>query len=294
MSGQRASASRLRLTTANLFDFNKPPVDERRQRAQVGFLRDELCPDVLCVQEFWCAARHPDDPELVAAFDVFRDEMGMDGRLAWASSWCHVAVLWRPDRAGLESWQEFSRWPFHHTLGVAELDVGATRPWRIATTQLSPACPRARFTEAGLVAMAGLGNLAAVTFLGADFNAAGAEPALAGQDGPFYDPEPYQDQRPGLPHQLYQVAWQDDPEAPPVVDRRALERLRRAGLVDVAWHLRAPWTPTSGHHGIDPHGSRRPDGWRASAGAVDLVTDLAVASTGHSDHREVTISVRTG
>jgi hypothetical protein len=115
--------------------------------------------------------------------------------------------------------------------------------------------------------MAGLGNPAAVTFIGADFNAPGTEPTLPGQNGQFYDPEPYPDQQPGLPHQLYQVAWDDNPDAPPVVDRRAMERLRRAGLIDVAWHLHTPWTPTTGHHPADPHGNRRPDAWGASTTA---------------------------
>jgi hypothetical protein len=281
----------VRLTTANLLDFNKPPVNEQRQHAQVAFLRDEE-PDVLCIQEFWHATHDPDNPRLAAAFAAFRDELGMDGRLAWASSWCHVAVLWNPNTAELRSWEEFSRWPFHHTLGVAELDVGAGRPWRIATTQLSPAGPEARFTEANLVAMAGLGDPETITFLGADFNAPSAEPALPDQGRPFYDPEPYHGQPPGLPQQLYQVTWDDNPDAPPVVDRRAMERLRRGGLVDVAWYLRIPWTPTTGHH-ADPHGYRRIDGWRASAAALDLVTAHQVAATDHSDHREVTITART-
>lgn len=96
------------------------------------------------------------------------------------------------DRPGL--WQEYSWRLFHHTLGVATLDVGGTEPWRIATTQLSPASPEARITEANLLAMTGLGDPATVTFLGADFNATSAEPEPAppGQDGHFYDPEPYQ------------------------------------------------------------------------------------------------------
>lgn len=282
----------LKLATANLFDFNKSPVDQRRQRDQVTYLRDEINPDVLCVQEIWHATRDPDDPGLAAAFAELADRLGMHGRLAWASSWCHVAVLWDPDKIGLVSWQEYSRWPFHHTLGVATLDVGDTKPWRIATTQLSPAGPEARTTEANLLAMAGLGDPATVTFLGADFNSPSAEPALPGQDRRFYDPEPYQDQPPGMPHHLYQVTWNDDPHAPPVVDRRAMEHLRRAGLVDVAWHLRKPWASASGHHPTDPHGLRRVDGWRASAAALELVCDYFVADTAHSDHREVTIEVQ--
>lgn len=292
MSGHQTPSNCLRMTTANLFDFNKCPVDEQRQRAQLAFLRDELRPDVLCVQELWHPTRNPDDPDLATAFAAFRDELGMDGRLAWASSWCHVAVLWRPDRASLESWQEWSRWPFHHTLGMAELDVGDRRPWRVATAQFSPASPQARLTEANLVAMAGLGNPSVVTFLGADFNAPAAEPALPGQNRRYYDPEPYENQRPGLPHQLYQVVWNDDPTAPPVVDRRATEQLRRAGLVDVAWYLHSPWTPTTGHHPADPHGDRRIDGWRASAAALQHVNTIEVADTEHSDHREVTITVQ--
>jgi hypothetical protein len=66
----------MRLTTANLFGFNKPPVNEKRQRDQVEFIRDKICPDILCVQEFWHATADPDDPALAAAFADFREQLG--------------------------------------------------------------------------------------------------------------------------------------------------------------------------------------------------------------------------
>jgi hypothetical protein len=274
------------MITANLFDFNKAPVHEQRQAAQVAYLRDRRA-DVLVVQEFWHETRDPDDRRLAAAFAEFCEAVGMTGRLAYAASYCHIAVLWNSNSVELAGWQTYEKWPFHHALAVATLDVGDEKPWRVATTQLSPARPEPRATEAALVAMAGLGNPSMVTFLGADFNTPGSELAVPGQPGRFYDPEPYAGQKPGLAHQLYQVQWNEDPDAEPIVDRRATETLRRAGLVDVAWHLRSPWMPTTGHHPADPHGSRRIDGWRASAAGLDRVDSITVAETTHSDHREV-------
>jgi hypothetical protein len=228
----------------------------------------------------------------------------MHGRLAPARSHHHVGVLWRPDRARLLAWQDYSHWSaLHHALGVAILDLGAGGPWRVAAVHLNPADPTARYIEAGLIASAGLGEPWRPTLLGGDFNAAGAEPALGsagderGDERGFYDPEPYREQ-PRQPHQQHQVSRADDPAAPPRLDRRALERLRRAGLVDVAWHLRVPWAPTTGYHS-DPHGDRRgrrrgrgrPDGWRASAAALPHITDYRVEEDIGSDHRPVTITL---
>lgn len=283
----------MRLCTANLFDYGKAPVDEDRQHREREAIRSDR-PDVLCVQEFWYASRDPDDRALARAFATFCEQLGMEGRLAWAPSFCHVAILWREDVAGLVSWDEYSRWRWHHALGMAVLDIGAAKPIRVATTQLHPADPMARFCEAGYLAMAGLGNPKLITFLGGDFNAAGREPALAGQEGPFYDPEPYRDQERGLPHQQFQVEWNDDPDADALLDRRALERARRAGLVDIAHQLRVPWQRTSGHHPSDPHGDRRPDGWRGSAAALPLVEGYQVVETVDSDHARATIVIDPG
>jgi endonuclease/exonuclease/phosphatase family metal-dependent hydrolase len=155
----------------------KAPIDADRQRREREAIR-AAAPDVLCVQEFWHATRDPDDPALARAFTEFGDQLGMNGRLAYAPSFCHVGVLWRPETAGLESWQEYSRWQWHHALGMAVLDVGAAKPIRVATTQLHPADPAGRFAEAGYLAMAGLGNPNPITFLGADFNGAGREPGI--------------------------------------------------------------------------------------------------------------------
>lgn len=95
----------MRLTTANLFDFGKPPMNRDRQDRQERFLRDELQPDVLCIQEFWHDTRDPDDRELAQVFTAFCDRLGMQGRLAWAR--CHVALLWNPRRAELRGWDEY-------------------------------------------------------------------------------------------------------------------------------------------------------------------------------------------
>lgn len=280
------------LTTANLFDYNKAPIAEDRQRRLREAIRSAR-PDVLCVQEFWHDTNDPDDPSLARVFAQFCDKLGMVGRLAYAPSRCHVGVLWHPDKAKLDGWQEYSRWQWHHALGVATLDIGATKPIRVATTQLHPADPDGRFAEVGYLAMAGLGNPNPITLLGADFNAAGREPALPGQAGPFYDPEPYRDQPRGQLHQQFQVHWNDDPDAEALVDRRALERSRRAGLVDIAHHLGLPWQRTSGHHPADPHGDRRPDAWRGSSAALALVEDYQVDETDDSDHARVTIRIAT-
>jgi exonuclease III len=79
------------------------------------------------------------------------------------------------------------------------------------------------------------------------------------------------------------------------VDRRAAERLRRAGLIDAACHLGVPWEASSGHWPGDPHGPRRVDRFLASA---DLAAGLAThrvwrtpAALGLSDHLPVVIGL---
>ncbi|OLE21295.1 MAG: hypothetical protein AUG49_22410 [Catenulispora sp. 13_1_20CM_3_70_7] len=112
--------------------------------------------------------------------------------------------------------------------------------------------PETRFSEAARIASLTGGKTAVVC---GDFNGPSSERR---PDGTFYDPDPLVE-RPWHEAVVYQAAWDDDPEAAPRVDRRAAERLRRAGLADVAVALDAPWQATTGHWPADPHGPRRID-----------------------------------
>ncbi|MEV6602793.1 endonuclease/exonuclease/phosphatase family protein [Kutzneria sp. NPDC051319] len=280
--------SLLTMVSYNLMDYNKPPIDDPRQFQQREFIRTEIRPDILCVQEFWHVSRDPDDKAMHAVFAEFADQLGMVGRLAWASSYCNIGVLWRPEVATEVAWQEYSHWQYHHTLGLATLDIGASKSLKVATTHLTPFCAQSRFSEAGYVAI--LGNPAVPAIIGADWNTVGQEPALDGTG--HYDPEPYADQQPDHGYQIHQVEWSDDPKAT-AIDRRALERLRRAGLFDVAHHLRAPWQATTGHHPSDPHGGRRIDAFRASKAALSALSDHRVWDYRVGDHKPISVQLDT-
>ena len=235
----------LRVITYNLHNYSDT-ADRAEQRALIR----SLGADVLCVQEI---RHHTDDPHDPGLGGLFRDlcaDLDMDGRLAFARSGHHTAVLWRPDMT-LKTWTDYRHWPWHHGCGVAELDVGARQPLQVAVTHLSPFSPDQRAHEAQL-----LGALAPSPdrwmIVGADLNAPSAEA-----------PEPYADQDPRGRHQLHQRIvsdiWPAGSDVAPV-DRRAALLLDRHGLRDLA--DRGPGTPspmTTGHHPADPHGPRRPD-----------------------------------
>jgi hypothetical protein len=204
----------VKLTTANLFDYNKPPIDIDRQDRQRAAIRAAR-PDVLCLQEFWHATRDPDDPALADAFAEFCDGLGMECCLAYARSFCHVGVLRRADVASLVSWQEYGRWQWHHALGMAELEIGAVKTIRVATAQLHPADPAGRFAEADYVAMAGLGNPELITSSVRTTTAPVASRRCLDSPAPSTTPEPYRGQVAGLPHQQFQVEWNDDSLAEP-------------------------------------------------------------------------------
>ena len=113
-------------------------------------------------------------------------------------------------------------------------------------------------------------------------------------DGSFYDPDPIE-QHGWHDAATYQAAWDEDPDAAPRVDRRAAERLRRAGLLDAAAVLDAPWQPSCGHWRDDPHGPRRIDRILATAAVRPALLSYEVVDTditrSLSDHLPVVVGL---
>ena len=260
------------VATWNMQDLDLRDEGQRTARAAV---LAELGADVLCVQELLWHTDDPHDPELHSAFDAWCAELGLHGRLAWARSGCHVAVLWRPERAVLLGWRDYRHWPWHHTLGRAEFDIGARRTLIHASAHFSPFSGDQRAHEALLTAAVTPADPLAWMILGADLNSI-----------PEGAPEPYRDQRPGGRHELFQrihsPVWPATSDLAPV-DRRAAETLDRAGLRDAL----PPEATSTGHHPSDPHGPRRPDCLRSTLDADRIVgarahdTDTARATSDH-------------
>lgn len=256
-------STELTVVSANLHDYSPTEAETPRRQQQREMLL-AMKPDVLCLQEFLVRTPHADDPILVNGFAVLCEQLGMHGRLGFARSHCHVAVLWRSE-ISIAGWQDYRHWPYHHNVGVATLDVGAEQPLKVASGQFSPFWPEQRDHEAAL-----LGAIApdrGWMLAGLDVNAVGEDPS--------YDPEPYANQPPGQRHHLFQCEWtaQWPPTTPAPVNRRATALLTRHGLRDVAPALAAPWTATSGHHPLDGHKvPRRIDVFRATADLLDRVT----------------------
>lgn len=267
---------RLQVITYNLHNYSSPDAADRaEQRALIRSLNA----DILCLQEIRHITDDPHDRELSELFHALCSDLGMEGRLAFARSGHHVAVLWQPELR-LISWTDYRRWPWHHGCGVAELDIGARQPLQVVAAHFSPFSPDQRAHEAQL-----LGALAPAQdrwmIVGADLNAPSVQA-----------PEPYDGQDPRGRHQLHQrivsPIWPADSETAPV-DRRAamiLDRHRLRDLADRGPHK--PWPMTTGHHPADPHGPRQPDCLRttpelqARAGGL-LVHDTTEARLS-SDH----------
>lgn len=276
----------LTVVSANLHDYTPGEANTARRRRQRALLV-ALRPDVLCVQEFLVRADTRYDADLVTEFAQLCEQLGMDGRLGFARSHCHVAVLWRPEFT-IEHWRDYGHWPYHHNVGIAQLDVGANQPLQVASGHFSPFSPAQRDHEATL-----LGAVApdrGWMIAGLDVNSIGEDPA--------YDPEPYEAQTPGQRHHLFQTVWSEQwpPAAPELVNRRAAATLTRHGLIDVAPAIGAPWAPTSGHHHLDGHRvPRRVDVFRATDDLLPLIDSFAVADSEGArdfDHLPITCTLR--
>ena len=240
---------------------------ERRVEAVAAVIR-EVDPDVLCVQEIrGYGPQH--------SLRQLADAAGMDCRavpgdyrwsddgditedvvaIATGDADFHLGLMWRPGITPVRgSWRQIGRaegglW---HAAGTVSLQVGGPVPLTVVTCHLDPFRPEVRFSEAARIASLVVAKTALVA---GDFNGLSSDRRA---DGSFYDPDPLSE-RGWYPEAVFQVEWDDDPDAPARTSRRAAERLRRAGLVDAACALDAPWQSTSGHWDGDPHGPRRVD-----------------------------------
>ncbi len=273
---------RLRVATYNLANYTAASAADRGEQRE---LIRALEPDILCVQELRHHTDDPRDPAPHALLDELAEQLGMDGRLAYARSGHHLGVLFRPEFE-LRNWSDYRHWPWHHGAGMATLDVGARQPLRVGAAHFSPFDPGQRAHEAQLLGALGPTEHEWV-LLGADLNAPST-----------HAPEPYLAQE-GGPHQLHQRIVSEidayDPDVAPV-DRRAALLLDRHGLLDLADRGPThPWPMTTGHHPDDPHGPRQPDCLRGSgdllahAGAL-YVHDTALARDA-SDHLPLSASL---
>ncbi|MFI7517660.1 endonuclease/exonuclease/phosphatase family protein [Micromonospora echinofusca] len=257
----------------NLMSYGKSgSVTRRGQHELLRFLR----PDVVCLQEIYAAGA--DTTELDRLVGAIAEALGMAAIAVPAKhSDCHVAILWRPEY-GLLSQRAYDLLMWHG-LGVVRLDVGVEVPLTVAVTHLSPWNPDKQLADA--YTLTGQLPLSEATILGADWNSFGADPE--------YDPEPDWS---ALPAEWIarHVRWNDDPDAPPVADRRPSQMMQRSGFYDAAPQLGAPWRATSGHRS---GWSRREDVFwttRPTALRRYQVVDTAAARN-LSDHLPIVVDL---
>jgi endonuclease/exonuclease/phosphatase family metal-dependent hydrolase len=289
----------IRIVTWNLRDFYGGPRDTRV--GAIGEVLKEIDPDVVCVQEI--RGSGPD-----RSLARLGDAAGLDWRATpgWISeddaeaptaavgigaADFHVGLLWRPGIIPVPgSFRQIGRaqgglW---HAAASIALPAGGPTPLTVVSCHLDPFRPETRFAEAARIASLAVGKRAVV---GGDFNGPSADRR---SDATFYDPDPIE-QYGWHDAATYQVAWDDDPGAAPRVDRRAAERLRRAGLVDAAAVLDAPWQPSCGHWPDDPHGLRRIDRILATATVRPALRSHEVVDTettrALSDHLPVVVGL---
>ncbi|WP_121400971.1 endonuclease/exonuclease/phosphatase family protein [Micromonospora sp. M71_S20] len=216
----------------NLMSYGKSgSVTRRGQHELLRFLR----PDVVCLQEIYAVGA--DTLELDRLVGAIAEALGMAAiAVPAAHSDCHLAILWRPEYAVLsQRAYDLLMW---HGLGVVRLDVGAEVSLTVAVTHLGPWSPDKQLADA--YTLTGQLPLSEATILSADWNSFGADPK--------YDPEPNWS---ALPAEWIarHVRWNDDPDAPPVADRRPSQMMQRSGFHDAAPTLRVPWKATGGHRG---------------------------------------------
>lgn len=291
----------IKIMTWNLKDLFHAGARETRVETIAEVLK-EIDPDIVCVQEI-----RGHDPG--HSLSRLGDAAGLDWRatpgwidcedghglptaaVAIGDADFHVGLLWRPGITPVQgSWRQIGRaqGELWHAAAAIALDVGGPVPLTVVCCHLDPFRPEVRFSEAARIASLAAGKTAVVV---GDYNGPSADRRT---DGSFYDPDPLE-QRGWHDAATYQVAWNDDPNASPRVDRRAAERLRRAGLVDAAAALDAPWRPSCGHWPDDPHGPRRIDRILATAAARPALTSYDVVDTditrALSDHLPVVVEL---
>lgn len=290
------------VVTWNVQDLFLTGAHETRTEA-IGAVLRKADADIVCVQEI-----RGHDP----GYSLFRlaEDCGLDWRATpgWidyedgggevptaavgvGDADFHVGIMWKDGIVPVPgSFRHVGRaqgglW---HAAATISLDVGGPVPLTVVCAHLDPFRPEVRFSEAARIASLAVGKTAVVA---ADFNGVSADRRA---DGSFYDPDPLAE-RGWHDFATYQVLWDDDPDAPPRVDRRAAERLRRAGLVDAAVALEAPWQPTSGHSRDNPHGLRRVDRILATPAARPALASYAVVDTADvralSDHLPVVVGL---
>lgn len=292
----------IKIVTWNVRDLFLAGARETRVDA-IGEVVKEIGADILCVQEI----RGGDPGGSLARLG---EAAGLDWRAkpGWidyedgdaesptpavgiGDADFHVGLLWRPEINPVPgSWRQIGRaqgglW---HAAASIALQVGGPVPLSVVCCHLDPFRPEFRFSEAARIASLAAGKTAVAC---GDFNGPSADRRA---DGSFYDPDPIE-QHGWHEAATYQVAWDDDPNAAPRVDRRAAERLRRSGLVDAAVALDAPWMPSCGHAPDDPHGPRRIDRILATAGTRPALRSYEVVDTAItralSDHLPVVVGL---
>ncbi|HTJ72694.1 MAG TPA: endonuclease/exonuclease/phosphatase family protein [Actinospica sp.] len=290
----------IKIVTWNLKDLFRAGARETRVGA-IGQVLKQIEADIVCVQEIRGADPGRSLARLGEAAGLdWRARPGWidyedgDGELPTAAVGIgdadfHVGLLWREDFTPIPgTWRQIGRaqgglW---HAAASIDLQVGGPVPLTVVSCHLDPFRPEARFSEAARIVSLTQDKTAMV---GADYNGPSADRRT---DGSYYDPDPIE-QRGWHSAATYQVAWDDDPNAAPRVDRRAAERLRRAGLVDAAAVLDAPWQPSCGHWPDDPHGPRRIDRILATPTAKPALVSYAVVDTeitrALSDHLPVVV-----
>lgn len=293
----------IKVVTWNLRDLFLTGAHEQRLES-IGAVIKGVEADVVCVQEI--RGPYPEH-----SLQRLADAAGLDWRAkpGWidyadgdgessvaavgiGDADFHVGLLWRHGITPMPgSWRQIGRGEggLWHAAATIALDVGGPVPLTVITCHLDPFRPETRFAEAARIASLAVGRTAIV---GGDFNCVSSE---LRNDGSFYDPDPLAE-RGWHDAATYQVLWDDDPMAPPRVDRRAAERLRRAGLIDAACALDAPWHPTSGHWPDDPHGPRRVDRLLLTPSARSALTAYEAIDTeitrALSDHLPVVAVLR--
>jgi hypothetical protein len=176
-----------------------------------------------------------------------------------------------------------------HGLVMVTLDVGAPVPVRFASYHADPFRPDRRFSDAIRVARTVRGQLPVV--IGADWNNVSADRRPGGE---HYDADPFHGSG-FYPELMHQIAWSDDADAPPRVDRRSTEVLRRCGLHDAAAILNAPWQPTTGHWPGGRFPNRRIDAIRVNEWVLPALREHRVVDTdltrAASDHLPVVVTL---
>jgi endonuclease/exonuclease/phosphatase family metal-dependent hydrolase len=290
------------IMTWNVRDLFLTGARETRTEA-IGAVLKQAGADIVCVQEI-----RGHDPGY--SLSVLAEDSNMDWRATpgWidyedgdgeaptaavgiGSAGFHVGIMWRNGITPVpDSFRQIGRsdgglW---HAAATITLEVSGPVPLTVICCHLDPFRPELRFSEAARISSLATGKTAVVA---GDFNGVSADRR---GDGSFYDPDPLVE-RGWHDAATYQSLWDDDPDAPPRVDRRAAERMRRAGLVDAAVALEAPWQQTTGHFPDDPHGPRRVDRILATASASPALHSYAVIDTAEtralSDHLPVIVEL---